>query len=155
MRKPKLETASGRSESRNKEARMAYGEIKARSFPGPTGYVCLFRETGNGSLAGKARREYTGDPQRLAPCGGGESLNVEPQAYGGRKMQNLGQPDCHLISTSWETRSVAKAGLEVAIPVEDIYNTSNIIFLKSTDSKDMYCDKCVGMYRVVHGEAIE
>ena len=26
------------------------------------------------------------DVQRLAPCGGGESLNVKPQANGGRKI---------------------------------------------------------------------
>ena len=26
--------------------------------------------------------------QRLAPDGGGESLNVKPQAYGGRKIQH-------------------------------------------------------------------
>ena len=27
--------------------------------------------------------------QRVAPCGGGESLNVNPQAKGGRKIYHL------------------------------------------------------------------
>ena len=109
MRKPKPETASGRSESENKEVRMTYGEIKAR-ISGPKGQFCLFFQIGNGSLAGNTRRESTGDPQRLAPSGGGVSLNVEPQAYGGRKMQNPGRPDYHLISTSRETGSGRKPG---------------------------------------------
>lgn len=44
--------------------------------------------------------------QRVAPCGGGESLNVKPQANGGRKIHPLYyiQSD-DVLSTSCESMS--------------------------------------------------
>ena len=60
-----------------KTIEMDYGEIKASTQRGPKVYKqCLFMQ----------RITVWVNVQRLPSDGGGESLNVNPQAYGGRKI---------------------------------------------------------------------